>query len=71
MHSRKRLANVIDQILMTEEKELGEVEATTVDDYKKLNDKCDAVIGKIKTRKGKKTIQQSGEQCLKTGTKKE
>lgn len=71
MHSRKRLANVIDQILTTEKEQVDEVEATTVDDYKKLNDKCDAVIGKIKSRKGKKNIQQSGEQCLKTGTKKD
>jgi hypothetical protein len=61
MHSRKRLANVIDQILTSEKEQLEEVEASTVDDYKKLNDKCDAVIGKIKKRKGKSTIQQSGE----------
>lgn len=58
MHSRKRLANVIDQILTSEEEQLEEVEPSTVDDYKKLNDKCDVVIGKIKNRKGKKTIQQ-------------
>lgn len=62
MHSRKQLATVIDQILTTEKEKVDEVEASTVDDYKKLNDKCDAVIGKIKTRKGKKkTQQQSGE----------
>jgi hypothetical protein len=61
MHSRKQLANVIDQILTSEKEQLEEVEASTVDDYKKLNDKCDAVIVKIKKRKGKKTIQQSGE----------
>lgn len=62
MHSRKRLATVIDQILTTEQEQVSEVEASTVDDYKKLNDKCDAVIGKIKTRKGKKkTTQKSGE----------
>jgi hypothetical protein len=62
MHSRKQLASVIDQILTTTEQDkLEEVESSTVDDYKKLNDKCDVVIGKIKSRKGKKTIQQSGE----------
>jgi hypothetical protein len=61
MHARKRLANVIEQILTSEQERLEEVEVTTVDDYKKLNDKCDAVIGKIKSRKGKKTIQQIGE----------
>lgn len=26
----------------------------TVDDYKKLNEKCDVIISKIKTRKDKK-----------------
>ena len=61
MHSRKRLANVIDQILTSEQEKLDAVEVSTVEDYKKLNDKCDAVIVKIKKRKGKKTIQQSGE----------
>ena len=62
MHSRKQLATVIDQILTTDEKDkVEEIQASTVDDYKKLNDKCDAVIGKIKNRKGKKKIQQSGE----------
>ena len=61
MHARKRLANVIEQILTSEQDRLEEVEVATVDDYKKLNDKCDAVIGKIKSRKGKKTIQQIGE----------
>jgi len=61
MHSRKRLANVIDQILTSEQEKLDTVEVSTVEDYKKLNDKCDAVIVKIKKRKGKKNIQQSGE----------
>lgn len=61
MHSRKQLAKVIDQILTTEKEQVEELETTTVDDYKKLNDKCDAVISKIKTRKGKKTAKQSGE----------
>jgi len=61
MHSRKRLANVIDQILTSEQEKLETVEVSTVEDYKKLNDKCDAVIVKIKKRKGKKNIQQSGE----------
>lgn len=67
MHSRKRLANVIDHILTTEQEQLEEVEATIVDDYKKLNDKCDTTITNIKTRKSKKskkskkTIQKSGD----------
>lgn len=58
MHSRKQLAKVIEQVL---EQQDPEVESTTVEDYKQLNDKCDVVISKIKTRKGKKTIQQVGE----------
>lgn len=61
MHSRKRLANVIDQILTSEKEQLEEVEATIVDDYKKLNDKCDNTITNIKTRKSKKTKKISGE----------
>ena len=61
MHSRKQLANVIDQILTTEQEQVAEVEAATIDEYKKLNEKCDTVITKIKTRKGKKNSQQSEE----------
>ncbi len=61
MHSRKRLAKVIDQIIISEQEQLEELETTTVDDYKKLNDKCDAVIGKIKNRKSKKTTKKSGD----------
>jgi len=64
MHSRKRLANVIDQIITTEKEQLEEVESSIVEDYKKLNDKCEATIVKIKDRKGKKkskkTTQKSG-----------
>jgi hypothetical protein len=65
MHSRKRLANVIDEIITLETKQLEEVETSIVDDYKKLNDKCDATIGKFKNRKSrkkKKTTQQSSEE---------
>jgi hypothetical protein len=64
MHSRKRLSNVIDQILTSEKEQLEEVEVTIIDDYKKLNDKCDTTITNINTRKNrksKKTIQKSGE----------
>jgi hypothetical protein len=61
MHSRKRLASVIDQIITSEQEQVSEVEASTIDEYKKLNEKCDTVITKIKTRKGKKTTQQSEE----------
>jgi hypothetical protein len=62
MHARKRLANVIEQIVTSEKEKLEEVvETSTIDEYKKLNEKCDLVIDKIKTRKGKKTSQQTGE----------
>ena len=54
MHSRKQLATVIDQIITSEQEKVAEVEASTIDEYKKLNEKCDTVITKIKTRKGKK-----------------
>lgn len=54
MYSRKQLAIVIDQIL-TETDVVKEVDSSTVDDYNKLNDKCDIVIDKIKSRKGKKS----------------
>lgn len=62
MHSRKRLASVIDQILTTEKEQVSEVEASTIDEYKKLNEKCDTVITKIKTRKGKKNGTQQSEE---------
>jgi hypothetical protein len=58
MRARKRLAEVIDQILTVETTQKESVEASTVDEYKKLNDKCDAVIGKIKNRKSKKNCKQ-------------
>jgi hypothetical protein len=62
MHARKRLAKVIDHIIQSEEDQVvEELELSTVDNYKKLNEKCDVVIGKIKNRKGKKTIQETGE----------
>lgn len=61
MHSRKRLAKVIDQIIVSEQEQVTEVEASTIDEYKKLNEKCDTVITKIKARKGKKNSQQSEE----------
>lgn len=64
MHTRKRLANVIDQILTAEKEQLESVEAldeATVDSYKQLNEECDVTLSKIKGRKSKKIIQQSGE----------
>jgi uncharacterized spore protein YtfJ len=40
-------------VVTGETTELVEVEPSTIEDYKKLNDKCDAVISKIKNRKKK------------------
>lgn len=53
MKSRKQLANVIDKIVSSKET-VEEVETSTIDEYKKLNEKCDTVIGKIKERKSKR-----------------
>lgn len=55
---RKQLAQVIEQILETQEENVKEADSTTVEEYKKLNDKCDIVIGKVKNRKGKKIARQ-------------
>jgi hypothetical protein len=58
MHSRKQLAQVIDQLII--ESEIDEdIEPSIVDEYKRLDKKCDVVIDKIKTRKGKKTTEQT------------
>jgi hypothetical protein len=58
MHSRKQLANVIAEILTSEiEIDCDCINQSTVDEYRKLNDKCDAVIEKIRERKSKKSNQ--------------
>jgi hypothetical protein len=59
MQSQKQLASVIDQILTADSS--AKLEESTVDEYKKLNDKCDQVIGKIKSRKDKKNNKQAGD----------
>jgi hypothetical protein len=47
---------VLSESLMLEDLEdLENLEDTTVEDYKKLNEKCDKVISKIKIRKEQKT----------------
>ena len=53
MRSRKQLAEVIDIIVDTKE---ADIEPSTIDEYKRLNKKCDTVIEKIKTRKRKKQM---------------
>lgn len=60
--SRKQLAQVIDEIIDAEPNIEKEIAPVVVEEYKKLNDKCDVVINKIKTRKRKKkNSNQSGE----------
>ena len=51
---RKQLSSIIASVILKEE-ELEEVKQEIIEDYKKLNDKCDHVISKIKIRK---TIQE-------------
>lgn len=59
MHARKQLAQVIDKVLEADTDE--NVESTLVEEYKKLNGKCDDVISKIKIRKSKKAAKQMEE----------
>lgn len=44
-----------EEIVLLNSTEGEEVEEKTINDYKKLNEKCDIVISKIKDRKDKKT----------------
>jgi len=58
---RKQLAAAITQLVDIDPEVKEGIDNSTIEDYKKLNDKCDKVISKIKSRKGKKNSQQSGE----------
>jgi hypothetical protein len=53
--SRKRILAVSEAIVYTEPLPIEDLEETTVEDYKALNDKCDKVIVKIKNRKERKS----------------
>ena len=44
---------VIEEVVLTELSN-EEVQESIIDDYEKLNVKCDTIISKIKNRKGKK-----------------
>lgn len=48
--------SVIETITVTDPLPIEDLEEATVEDYKKLNDKLDGVISKIKGRKGKKKL---------------
>jgi len=49
-------ASISETITITEPLPVEDLKETTVEDYKKLNDKLDGVISKIKGRKGKKKL---------------
>lgn len=51
MDPHKQININLDQTL--NDKEHSKIESEIIDDYKKLNEKCDTVINKIKTRKSK------------------
>lgn len=52
---RKRQSSAASEaIVITESISIETLEDTTVEDYKKLNDKCDKVISRIKVRKERK-----------------
>ena len=51
--SNRQLNAIIEDIVADENIVIEEVPETTVDDYEKLNAKCDVVISKIKNRKKK------------------
>jgi len=57
MSPQRHLSNFIDTLLLayvlSNNNEMQEVKQTIIDDYKKLNEKCDSVILKIKNRKEK------------------
>ena len=57
MSPQRQLSNFIDTILLayvlSNDSEIKNVRKTIIDDYKKLNDKCDSVISKIEERKSK------------------
>lgn len=51
--SNRQLNAAIEDITIDENVVIEEVSETTINDYEKLNNKCDNVISKIKTRKKK------------------
>jgi len=57
MSPQRQLSNFIDTILLayvlSSDSDIRAVKSTIIEDYKKLNDKCDDVISKIQERKSK------------------
>jgi hypothetical protein len=58
MHSRKQVAAVLDQILDKQEV-VQEIEPQIVEEYKRLNEKCEQVICRIKDRKKRLATKES------------
>lgn len=52
MPQRKQINSKLEKVLIATEAS-SSVEVEVIDEYKKLNEKCDIVITKIKTRKAK------------------
>lgn len=52
--SRKRILATSEALVYTDPLPIEDLEETTVEDYKTLNEKCDKVIVKIKNRKERK-----------------
>ncbi len=59
--SRKQLALVINEIIDTDTSIEQDIEPVVVEDYKRLSDKCDAVITKINKRKKRNKTQKTGD----------
>lgn len=59
--SRKQLATVINQIIDTDPTIETDIEPVVVEEYKKLSDKQDEVMGKFRKRKKRNKTQKSGE----------
>jgi hypothetical protein len=51
---RKQLSTAIELVISSSPSQAESVEAEILEDYEKLNEKCDKVITKIKVRKEKK-----------------
>lgn len=51
---RQASAATSEAIVISEPLPLEDLEETTVEEYKKLNDKCDKVMSKVKGRKDRK-----------------
>jgi hypothetical protein len=57
MSPQRQLSNFIDSFLLNyvfpSDSEMSEVKPTIIDEYRKLNEKCDCIISRINRRKNK------------------